>query len=395
MIRLLYITGIAFIIILLWQLLSQSAPGQFVLPENPANTNTRSVTSLQTVPLFSTNFASHESTPEVHSAAAIELADNDIMAFWYGGTREGHKDVNIYANRWSSKTKTWGNDQSILTREDTKENTLRYIRKLGNPVVTRGPDNAIWLFYVSVSVGGWAGSSINLTRSYDEGQSWSPSRRLITSPFLNLSTLIKGAPIHYTDGTLGLPVYHEFLGKFSELLRINTAGEVIDKKRLSWGKTSLQPIILVTSADSAVAMMRNHGNEPQRILTQSTSDAGQTWSPVAHSALPNPDAGIMGLRLINSSQLLLAFNNHEEEREDMSLAVSPDNGKSWQIIGAVEENRLAVPDKTKQFSYPWLLQTQNGTIHLLYTWHKSHIKHIAFDQGWLERQPTIRESDKQ
>jgi len=374
----LLLLGSLLLLTLTWQIFSQPSPGKFY----QINTS-ETVPAEPLVAHHQATFASHESTLEVHSATAIELANNDIMAFWYGGTREGHKDVMIYQNTWYNKTKQWGKEKSLISRAFTKESTKRYIRKLGNPVVTRGTDNSIWLFYVSVSVGGWAGSSINLTRSHDEGKTWSAPRRLITSPFLNLSTLIKGTPIHYTDGSIGLPVYHELIGKFGELIKLNSKGEVTNKIRMSWGKTSLQPIIFTTSANDAVAMMRYQGPPPNRILIQSSNDAGLSWTPVKKSPLPNPGAGIIGLKLTKTADLLLAFNNDDEEREDMSLALSKDQGKTWQLSQVIEENRLEAPDKDQQFAYPWLLQTENGTIHLLYTWHKTHIKHVVFNEAWL------------
>ena len=392
--------GLVILLSMTWpvftHLLSQAPASKFSLklPLTPLLTESTAQDSLSDkesstpanniTPFLTSQFASHESTPEVHSATAIELDDNNIMAFWYGGTREGHKDVTIYQNTWNNNTNKWGQEKSILTRAFTRDGTSRYIRKLGNPVVTRASDNSIWLFYVSVSVGGWAGSAINLTRSFDEGQSWTTPKRLITSPFLNLSTLIKGTPVHYTDGTIGLPVYHELIGKFGELLRLNQAGDVIDKIRLSWGKTSLQPVLFTTSADNAIAMMRYQGEAPNRILIQTSSDAGLSWTPVEKSQLPNPGAGIIGLILNNDQQqLLLAFNNSAEERDDMTLAISSDKAETWQIARTIEKNKLKVPDKGKQFSYPWLLQTKNGNIHLLYTWHKSHIKHNVFNIAWL------------
>lgn len=388
-----FLTGVFSLAGILWQLSSQPPAAKFLFTQESEKEALNAGLNKPENSLFNADFASHESTPEVHSAAAIELDNNNIMAFWYGGTREGHKDVAIYHNTWNNTSRQWGQDTVLLTRSITRDSTARYIRKLGNPVVTRGPGNSIWLFYVSVSVGGWAGSSINLTISQDEGQNWSEPERLISSPFLNLSTLIKGSPVHYTDGTVGVPVYHEFLGKFSELLKLNSSGKVIDKIRLSWGKTSLQPIIFITSADSAISMMRYHGPYPRRILTQKSNDAGLTWTPVIKSQLPNPNAGIMALTLRDSRQMLLAFNNHEKEREDMTLATSLDQGQTWQIARTVEENRLAVPDKSRQFSYPWLLQTRNGNIHLLYTWHKSHIKHIVFNTTWLDNTPLAESSE--
>ena len=367
---------------LLWSLFNSPPPAKFKLSPALQSGNGN------TTPVYQTDFASQQSTPEVHSATAVELADHRIMAFWYGGTREGHKDVSIYSNIRDPQTGQWDHDREIINRSFTRDSTRRYIRKLGNPVVMRGPDQGLWLFYVSVSVGGWAGSAINLSRSYDEGQTWGPTRRLITSPFFNLSTLIKGTPIHYQDGTIGLPVYHEMLGKFAELLRINKDGEVIDKTRLSWGTHSLQPIVFITSEDNALVMMRYHGSGLRRILQTRTRDAGLNWSPVSRSALPNPNAGIIGLNIQWQGQeaLLLAFNNSEEERDDLSLALSLNQGQSWQLISTIELNPLDPPDNSKQFSYPWLLQTSNGQIHLFYTWHKSHIKHILFNQAWLEQQ---------
>ena len=363
----------------LWSLFNSPPPARFKPSQPPLSGNP--------LPVYQTDFASHQSTPEVHSATAVELTDHRVMAFWYGGTREGHKDVSIYSNSWDPQTRQWGQDREIINRSFTRNSTRRYIRKLGNPVVMRGPDQGLWLFYVSVSVGGWAGSAINLSRSYDEGRTWSPARRLITSPFFNLSTLIKGTPIIYQDGSIGLPVYHEMLGKFAELLRLNQDGEVIYKTRLSWGIHALQPIIFITSEHNALVMMRYHGSGLRRILQTRTRDAGLSWSPVRRSTLPNPNAGINGLNIQWQKQeaLLLAFNNSEEERDDLSLALSLDKGHSWQIITAIELNRLDPPDNSRQYSYPWLLQTSNGQIHLFYTWHKSHIKHRVFNQAWLQQ----------
>ncbi len=386
--KIIFVLGILSILILALQLFDQKPPAHFIYNKSDHQRNNDNKILLANIKeksiFYKSDFASHESTPEVHSATAIELDNNNIMAFWYGGTREGHQDVTIFQNTWHNNTKQWGQEKSLLNRSLTRDSISRYIRKLGNPVVTRGPDNSIWLFYVSVSVGGWAGSAINLTRSFDEGKSWSPAKRLITSPFLNLSTLIKGTPIHYSDKTIGLPVYHELIGKFGELLKLNSKGEVIDKIRLSWGKTSLQPIIFTNSPSDAVAMMRYQGEAPKKILTQTSDDAGLSWTPVKKSTLPNPGAGIIGITL-NNNELLLAFNNNEEERDDLSLATSTDQGQNWQLARAIEENKLPIPDKSKQFSYPWLLQTENGNIHLLYSWHKSHIKHVTFNTAWLKQ----------
>src|SRR5262249_39394169 len=147
------------------------------------------------------------SAPSVHSATAIELSDGTLRAFWYGGTREGASDVAIYTSAYSGGA--WTPESVIVRREQAQRQLQRYLRKLGNPVAGRDPRGRVWLFYVSVSVGGWAGSSINAIVSDDEGKTWSAPRRLITSPFFNISTLVKGPLVQLADGTIALPVYHE------------------------------------------------------------------------------------------------------------------------------------------------------------------------------------------
>ena len=136
----------------------------------------------------------------------------------------------------------------------------RYVAKLGNPVVGRAADGTLRLFYVTVSLGGWAGSSITTMSSNDEGATWSVPQRLITSPFINISTLVKGTPFLYADGTMGLPVYHEFVSKFAEILRLDDAGRVIDKQRLArGGQGTLQPVVMVRSPSEALVLTRYAG----------------------------------------------------------------------------------------------------------------------------------------
>jgi predicted neuraminidase len=323
------------------------------------------------------------SSAQVHSATAVELADGRLRAFWYGGTREGASDVAIYTSVYSPKGETWSPERAVMTRELAQRHLQRYLRKLGNPVVGRDRGGRLCLFFVSVSVGGWAGSAINLTISEDEGETWSPPRRLVSSPFFNISTLVKGAPLLFSDGTTALPVYHEFLGKFGELLRLDDEGRVVGKTRLSWGKSSLQPVIVPRSETDAVAFMRYAGDPPARVLVIRTSDAGGHWSEPVKTALPNPNSAV-GSVLLAGGPLVLAFNNAEENREDLSLALSSDFGASWRVARRLEGESLAPHAPVPEYSYPWIMQDRAGELHVLYTWGRSRIKHAVFNRAWLE-----------
>lgn len=383
------------------------------------------------------HFVSHTQNIHTHAASLVELGDGRIRAFWFAGSREGAPDVEIRSAVYDPASDRWGTEQMIANREGTQRVLLRYIKKLGNPVAHRATDGTLWLFYVTVSLGGWAGSSITAITSNDDGTSWSPARRLITSPFLNISTLVKGTPFNYSDGSIGLPVYHEFIAKFGEILRIKNNGRIsntvaiIDKTRLSSGNTSLQPVVLIKGPQQAMALMRYSGASPRRVIATTTDDAGQHWSPPAKIALANPDAAISGV-VLPDGRILMALNDTEQGRDALSLAVSSDEGKSWMTIYQLEDQRgqpteqagyekvvtglarvtdagitgaadyatSAQRNKCEgqplrldsaqgcgyEFSYPYLIQAHDGDLHLVYTWNRSFIKHVRFTRAWLDTQ---------
>jgi predicted neuraminidase len=333
-------------------------------------------------PTYEVQRVSSGRTPSVHSATCVELSDGRLRAFWYGGSREGAKDVSIYSSVFDPQEDRWSEESVVAGREDTAKDLGRYIRKLGNPVAGLDSRGRLWLFYVSVSLGGWSGSSVNFKISEDDGRSFGRTERLVTSPFINISTLVRGPFFLYADGTLGLPVYHEFLGKFSELLRLDAMGRVLAKTRLSWGRSSLQPVVVPTSPLDAVALLRRSGTSPARILTAFTRDGGRHWSRPEPSDLPNPDAAVSAIRARDGS-LLLVFNDSQENRGSLSLALSNDAGRSWRIVHRFETPPSLPSGQNPRFAYPWLLQTRDGSFHLLYTWDRARIVHVHFDREWL------------
>jgi predicted neuraminidase len=318
-------------------------------------------------------YASSGATPSVHSATAVEIQGGKILALWYGGSREGGEDVAIFDAVFDPETGRWSGEERVTTREETSADLGRYVKKLGNPVVARDARGRLWLFYVSVSMGGWSGSAINYRISEDEGSTWGQASRLVTSPFLNLSTLVRGPALLCRDGTLLLPVYHELLGKFGELLRISPGGEVLDKVRLSRGRSSLQPVVVPLGARDALAFLRRSGSSPARILAAETRDAGRDWSEIHPTPLPNPDAAVAALALGDAGPLLVAFNDSETDRSNLTFAASMDRGRSFRAVHVLDPPRA---EPGAELSYPWLLASSTGDLHLLYSWNRSRIVHV-------------------
>jgi predicted neuraminidase len=328
-------------------------------------------------------FIPETAAPSVHAGSAILLNDGNLRAFWFAGSREGATDVVIQTAVLDTKAGNWSNPEVVIDRVAAEKGLSRYIKKLGNPLPVRSSQGKLQLYFVTVSVGGWAGSSISWMESSDEGVSWSRPQRLITSPALNLSTLIKAPGFDFTDGTLGLPVYHEWMGKFGELIRVD-GGRVIDKRRMSSGRALLQPIVFIDAPEKAVAYFRQARSEgPSRIASAQTENAGQSWTSGVDLDLANPNAAIAGLQLLNGDRLI-ALNDLESGRYRLVLAIAPAGTSNWNVIAEVESDQTLINGLHREFSYPSLLLGANGEVHLIYTYDRKKMKHVQFDPRWIE-----------
>lgn len=355
------------------------------LPETPSVTTSAPVGAVPSAPTSRESMLPNPQ-PSAHAATLAELPNGHVAAAWFAGSREGAGDVAIHFSTFDGQQ--WQAPRSILTRKQAQRDAGRLVRKLGNPLLATDATGKLHLWFVSVGYGGWAGSAINHTTSADGGQTWSRSERLVTSPFWNLSTLVRTPPLALADdvgggGGFGLPIYHEFAAKRAEWLRLDAAGRVLDKARIPASQKALQPAVAVLDARRAVAMMRDAG-PANRIRLSVTADAGQTWQDARPTPLPNPNAAIALLRLADG-RLLLAWNPQAANRNKLALSTSSDEGTSWSAPRLVENAAGG-----EEFSYPALLQSRDGTLHLAYTWQRKTIKHLAFSPAWLENDASPR-----
>lgn len=363
----------------LYRELSRDLSWSFALPFPPLAAGERDAPAL-----YQEAFVDREGlTRNVHCPSLVELGDGNLFAVWYGGKREGSSDVALYQSVWDRRTGVWASPCLLADTPQTQADLQRYVRKLGNAVVIKDSRGALWLFYVSISLGGWSGSAVNFRVSKDDGCHWSETRRLVTSPLFNMGTLVRGAPFLYADGSIGLPVYHELLSKWGELVRVGSGGTVLDASPITCDRVLLQPSVVPLDTARAIAFMRNSGEASRRILMSATRDGGRTWSAPERMSLPNPDSAVSGLRARDGA-VWLVFNNMDIDRDDLSLAGSLDGGVTWRVVHAFERE-IASEEEIPGFSYPYLTQARDGVFHLLYTWNRRRIKHVSFNESWLKK----------
>ena len=320
-------------------------------------------------------------TGMAHSSAICALPSGDLLAVWYGGSREGAPDVSIFTSRLPAGATKWTTPVTAMDRAMAENELDRVIKKIGNAVIFPDGAGSLWMIYVSVSLGGWSGSTLNVKTSQDEGRTWGESQRLTLNPFFNLSSLVRNKPIYAGDGRIGLPVYHEMAVKFPQMLWLTPGpnGTVQEYRMRSMSSEVglIQPVLVPLDHDRVLMMLRDQSDE-RSLRTAFSGDNGWTWSEAGPSGLPNPDAAIDALRL-RDGRILLVYNHAEDKRDNLRLAVSADDGRTWRTGAILEEA------EHQEYSYPNLAEDRQGRIHLTYTWQRERIKHVTFNLAWLNR----------
>jgi len=298
-------------------------------------------------------------------ASTIESTPEGLVAAWFGGTKEKNKDVEIWFSR--KVDDKWIDPISVADGQQHK--AKRY--PTWNPVLFQVPNGPLMLFYkVGPDPRNWWGE---LKISDDYGITWSDSKRLpedILGP-------IKNKPILMDDGRLispsstendGWRIHFEITKDFGDSWSI--VSPINDARKFN----VIQPSILRHSEDTLQVLARS---KEDYVISSWSNDGGYSWSELKATNLPNPNSGTDAVTLKNGLHLLVY--NHSKTREGewggprspLNVAVSKD-GKKW-------ENIITLEDEPGEYSYPAVIQDDDGLVHITYTWKRERIKHVVLD----------------
>jgi predicted neuraminidase len=153
------------------------------------------------------------------------------------------------------------------------------------------------------------------------------------------------------------------------------------------GGVGIQPAIAICADSSLVAYLRDNGPPPQRMQRTESNDKGLTWSIAKDDILPNPGAGF-DIATLATGEWIIAFNDTEEGRHNLSVAISDDEGKTWKWKKSIENDiRL---EKTTSSHYPAVIEGTDGRIHISYSYHRNDIKpgksikYVSFPPSWVK-----------
>jgi predicted neuraminidase len=334
-------------------------------------------------PYFAEDFVNQAKPGVICHVSAIAVAGEDkLMCTWYAGSREAAPDVAIYAAFFQESTGIWTEPRVLLDRRLSSAELKRWVRKLGNAVVMNDRRGGLWLFYATM-LGGWSTASLHYKVSRDEGHTWSASRKLIVSPFFNLTNNVKNKGLNLSQGTFLLPVYHELLQKFSQVMLVRPEGATLrfELRRMTWAGKAIQPALVPHGEKQLAAFFRNAGGGGKSHILRATSDdIGQDWSELTATSLANPDSGFDMIRLPGGA-ILGAINQSFQDRDNLTLVISRDEGRTWENLRVLEST------PGKEYAYPSLARA-GQYYHLTYSYEKHRIKHVVFNEAWLREQGT-------
>jgi predicted neuraminidase len=300
--------------------------------------------------------------PSCHASTIAETPGGTVVAF-FGGTAEKNPDVGIWICR--SQGERWTDPSEVANGIQT--DGKRY--PCWNPVLFQVTKGSLMLFYkVGPSPSEWWGM---LKRSDDGGKTWSEAVRL-QDGFMGP---VKNKPILLSNGALLCPSSTENAGWQIQM-------EITTDLGKTWTKTApgrserkwsaIQPTILFHTGGKLQILCRTR----EGCIAESWSeDDGKSWSPLTATLLPNPNSGIDGVTLTNGKQLLVynpvttISGSRSGPRTPLSVAVSSD-GKNWNDVIKLETD-------PGEYSYPAVIQTSDGQVHITYTWNRKLIKYVV------------------
>ena len=96
------------------------------------------------------------------------------------------------------------------------------------------------------------------------------------------------------------------------------------------------------------------------------------------TSLPNPNSGLDAVTLKDGRHLLV-YNHTTKGRSPLNVAVST-NGTEWQAA-------LVLESAPGEYSYPAVIQTSDGLVHITYTWKRQRVRHAIVAPEKLEPHP--------
>lgn len=328
-----------------------------------------------------------------HAPAMAELPNGDLLCCWFAGSYEGNADVRIICSCLPNGGTKW------LSPVDISYDSTRSEQ---NPSLFYGPDNAVWAMYTA-QLGRQEGKDnmqytavVRCQKSTDGGRTWGKYETV----FPEEGTFCR-QPIQVLSN--GRWIFSNWLctNSVDGLSGDPTAFQISDDQGKNWRRVMMPKSnghvhanIVELDRGHLVAFMRHR--EAYRIHRSESFDWGDTWSKPKPTPLPNNNSSISAIKL-QSGRIAIAYNptcTPDPQpgkaawpglRCPVAIALSEDEGNTFPMIRNLERGEGYEGDENrtnnKQYEYPFIMQTKDGRIHLVYAaYTRKEIKYVCVSE---------------
>lgn len=356
----------------------------------------------------------------VHGSSMVVLPNDDILACWFQGSGERTADdVRIMGARLKTGSKIWSEPFLMADTKGLPD---------CNPVLFLNRNGKLFLFWIAVIANNWENSLLRFrTSTHYTGNAapeWEWQDDLLLKPGetftaevekqfksmprsnagwsayappydnmivaasrdvlkRSLGWMTRIHPLVLAGGRILLPLYSDGFN-FSMVAISDDEGETWRPGLPIVGRGPIQPALAQKKNGTIVAYMRDSGDAPSRVQISTSTDNGESWSFSEKTEIPNEAS--VEICVLRDGRWAFFGNELDDGRYQLSLRISEDEGSSWHWKELIEYD----PGKKGSFSYPCLVQSKEGLLHITYSYAPAGglktIKHVVIDPQRIPRQ---------
>ncbi|KAA6440475.1 exo-alpha-sialidase [Dyadobacter flavalbus] len=353
----------------------------------------------------------------VHGSSLVSLPNGDFLVAWFQGSGERTADdVMIMGSRLRKGSKNWSEPFVMADTPGIPD---------CNPVLFMNADKKLFLVWIAVQANAWEQSILRFRTSTDysnsEAPRWNWQDNILLKPDDRFAEEVEKKFKELPESTLGwagyAPKYDQMIIEASKDARKRSIGWMTRIKPLlmengrivlplysdgynfsitaisedhgsTWkpglpivGRGPIQPAIIQSRTGNLVAYMRDSGDGPERVHVSESADRGLSWTASQKTEIPNTAS--VELLVLKDGKWAFLGNDIAGGRYQLSLRISDDEGKSWKWKQFIEND----PAGKGSYSYPSLIQTADGLLHMTYSWHpekqKKSIRYVVVDPAQI------------
>ena len=252
----------------------------------------------------------------VHSSSIVELPNGDVLSCWFEGSGERNADdVKIKGARLKNGEKQWGKPFLLADTPEFPD---------CNPVLFINPKNELFLFWIVIKSNRWEESILKYKKSIqyespgppvwswqdiillkpgedfkkstklkfnelpDRGVGWGEYAPLYEKMLVEAAGdktkrqsgwMTRAKPLLLNSGRILLPLYSDGFN-FSIIAFSDDDGNHWKTSEPIVGYGNVQPSLTQRKNGDIVALMRDNGDQPNRVIQSISSNRGENWSAV-------------------------------------------------------------------------------------------------------------------